>query len=116
MEWVKAHESSYEEMVLPFHNAFLLHIQELPIRKREMLELMYHYIVFEKPSYGYNLGEMYRDVKYPHTADLMRSIINSQLSPVLYSLHRDTQIPDWVRPNNVNDVENLSGKGHGSVR
>ena len=29
------HERSYEEMVLPFHNAFLLHIQKLPMKREK---------------------------------------------------------------------------------
>ena len=57
MEWVGTHGSSYKEMVLPFHNAFLLHIQELPIKKREMLELIYHYMVFEQPQICVQLGQ-----------------------------------------------------------
>ena len=102
MRWVRGHGSSYEEMVLPFHNAFLLHIQKLPMRKREMLELVYHYMVFEKPEYVYDLNQEYKHVKYPRTS-LMKHHIE-QLSSYLYLYHKDTQIPDWIEPRNTNDV------------
>ena len=103
MEWVGTHGRSYKEMILPFHNAFLLHIQELPVRKREMLELIYHYMVFERPTYAYVLSNRRKNSRYPVTSLLRFDI--GELSSLLYYLHKDTQIPDWVKPNNIDDVK-----------
>ena len=41
---------SYEEIILPFHNAFFLHIQGLPKKEQEMLNLLYYDMIFETPQ------------------------------------------------------------------
>ena len=70
-----------------------------------MLELIYHYIVFEQPEYGYGLGQDYKYVKYPRTS-LMRSIINDKLMYTFIFL--STKIPNFQtgsEPNNIDDVK-----------
>ena len=108
MKWVRerGHGRSYEEMVLPFHDAFLLHIQKLPIRKREILELIYYHMVFEYPEKGYALGQEYKYLKYPRSL-LMRSVIDNPLTSrlLLSSFQKGTLIPDWVEPKNLDDVK-----------
>ena len=106
MKWVRSHGKPYEEMILPFHDAFLLHIQKLPIRKREILELIYYHMVFEYPKNGYALGQEYKYLKYPRSL-LMRSFIDNPLNSgfLLSSLYKGTLIPDWVEPKNLDDVK-----------
>ena len=91
---------SYEETALPFHNAFLLRMQNLHSWEREMLELVYHYIVFEEPYHGY--GQIFdRVFKYPNTSSLRVFYVDEWKT---HLHHNRATLPDWVGPD-ITDVK-----------
>ena len=93
--WIPWREGSYETVVTPFHNAFLLRMQEFPKKEREMLELVYHYLVFERPLYG-NI------FNYPRTS--VYGVVHR--SAWVSDLETESAIlPDWVENNSVLDVK-----------
>ena len=109
-EWSRYHKRPYEEIALPFHNAFFLHIQKLPKKEQEILEFVYHYIVFEKPYdgysvfvnfYGYSMFSNTKVPRYPNTLNL-REYINNWSEDL--SNERE-KFPDWVQPNNADDIK-----------
>ena len=102
MNWIDWHRATYEEMLLPFHNAFFLHIQTLPMRKREMLELVYHYMVYEQAHYAYGTFDPQKVLEYP-TTSFLREFQSDHWSADLF--HNRTILPDWVKPNNSDDIK-----------
>ena len=94
INWLHWNKKSYEDMAIPFHNAFVLRMKNFPQRKRERLELIYYYIVFEQPGYGYGF-------EYPTTSFLRLSSV-AWRSKDLYN--EPALLPDWVQPNNTDDV------------